>query len=172
MEEDDDSSEASGCCNWTGQVQDLAAHENTCDKPNISLEDLWKVIMPKYGEGEPRPSLKMTERDKERITKEQKGFFNKNFKKYLEESVKEDKSFLVKFVECATGSNYLPYDQKFKINIEFNFSLKGDGMPIFHTCTRDIVIPGYESFFYDYETFKKNKMNFAIDEVYNQFHMK
>ncbi|KAL7537829.1 hypothetical protein ACHAXR_008113, partial [Thalassiosira sp. AJA248-18] len=141
-------------------------------KPKINVDDLLGVLVPKYGEGEPHPSYNMTEEDKERLAQAQQQFFERNFKKYLQESAKEDETFLVKFVECATGSNYLPYDNEFKINIEFNFSLNPVGYPVFHACTGDVVIPGYEACFSDYESFKREKMNFAIGEVFNKFDMK
>jgi len=112
----------------------------------------------------------MSKKDKERQVEEQKSFYKDGFKKYLKESADEDESFLVKFVECATGSNYLPFDKNFKINIEFNFSLDVT-LPNFHSCTRDVVLPGVEVFFADYESFKNDKMNFAINEVYKQFNM-
>ena len=113
----------------------------------------------------------MDEEGKETQIKEQKKFFHGDFKKYLEESAEEDDTFLAKFLECATGSNYLPYDKNFGINIEFNFSLEPLGFPNFHSCSCDVVMPGFSAFFSDYKTFKKEKMNFAIDEVYNQFQM-
>jgi len=113
----------------------------------------------------------MNDEDVKRLEKAQEIFFKGNFQRYLKESAEEDKYFLVKFVECATGSNYLPFDKNFKINIEFNFSEDPQGYPLFHACTFDVVIPGFEVFFSNYKSFKTDKMNFAIKEVYNQFHM-
>ena len=119
---------------------------------------------------EPDIAWGMSKKDKERQEEKQKSFYKGGFMKYLKESADEDESFLVKFVECATGSNYLPFDKNFKINIEFNFSLDVT-LPKFHSCTRDVMLPGVEAFFADYESFKNDKMNFAINEVYNQFNM-
>ena len=65
---------------------------------------------------------KMTETDKERRKEEQEIFFNGDFKTYLNESAEEGEDFLTKLVQCATGSNYLPYDSLFNIYIEFNLS--------------------------------------------------
>ena len=130
---------------------------------------------------EPHPNLGMGSNDKERHKSEQMKFYfgdDKNtadnhsmFEKYVRESAAEDEKFLVKFVQCASGSNYLPYDKKFKINIEFNFSLDPIGLPQFHSCTLDVMIPGANTFFYNYDAFK-TKMNFAINEVYKNFNMK
>ena len=64
----------------------------------------------------------MTETDKERRKEEQEIFFNGDFKTYLNESAEEGEDFLTKLVQCATGSNYLPYDSLFNIYIEFNLS--------------------------------------------------
>lgn len=145
---------------------------------------------------------RLSEAQKARLVQEQKLFFDNDFKRYLRESAEEDDSFLVKFVgelwhsgvvfrlsfllrvpvyntyalcalqECATGSNYVPYDDKsFKINIEFSFSVDPvDWLPVFHACTGDVVLPSTMQYI-DYKTFKEDKMNWAIREVYNQFHM-
>jgi hypothetical protein len=102
---------------------------------------------------------------------EQENFYNTGFKTFLMESAKEDPNFLVKLVECATGSNYLPCDKTFKINIEFNFSLDPLGYPQFHSCTQDMVIPGYKLFFSDYDKFKHD-MKMIIDKIYNRFDMR
>jgi len=110
---------------------------------------------------------------KERIKKEQEKFFNVDFQKYLRESAEEDSSFMVKFVQCATGSNYLPYDKTFKICIEFDFSRRPGKFPKIHSCTHEIRIPGYEGdelFFSDYQKFK-TRMNLVINMVYNHFNM-
>lgn len=119
---------------------------------------------------EPDINWGMSEKDKKRHVEAQISFYKGGFIKYLKESAEEEESFLVKFVECATGSNYLPFDKNFKINVEFNFSLDVS-MPMFHSCTRDVMIPGVDVFFSDYESFKNDKMNYAINEVYNQFNM-
>jgi hypothetical protein len=103
--------------------------------------------------------------------KKQENFFNNDFQKYLRESAEEDSSFLVKFVQCATGSNYLPYDKTFKIYIEFNFGCRPDSLPMFHSCTREILCPGYKFFFSDYHKFK-TMMNMVVNMVYNHFNMK
>ena len=121
---------------------------------------------------DPDPMLPMSENDKKELVKLQETFFNGDFLRYLKESAEEDESFLAKFVECATGSNYLPYGGKSVITIEFNFGLDPLGFPKFHSCTSEIVLPGFELFFSDYETFKKVKMNDVINKVYNQFAMK
>mmetsp|Transcript_21288 Transcript_21288/g.45484 ORF Transcript_21288/g.45484 Transcript_21288/m.45484 type:complete len:114 (-) Transcript_21288:170-511(-) len=113
----------------------------------------------------------MSEADKKKQVIAQRIFFSGDFKKFLEESSKKDNDFLVKFVECASGRNYLPYDKNFKINIEFNFSLDAISLPKFHACTFDVVFPGFDIFFGDYNKFKET-MDFVIPEVYNQFHMK
>jgi len=139
-------------------------------RPAISLEDLWAVLEPKFGVGVPDVNLGMDETAKEQQIEEQREFYHGNFKKYLKESDEEDKTFLVKLVEAATGSNYLPFDEKFKINIEFSFGLDPCGYPNFHACTFDVVIPGYSVHFDDFKTFKE-KMNFVIGEVYNKFDM-
>lgn len=78
--------------------------------------------------------------------------------------------FLNKFVECATGSNYLPFDKDFKIHIEFDFSRDPVGYPLFHACMYDVRLPGFESFWDPYDLFKQ-KMNFSINEVYKDFNM-
>lgn len=113
----------------------------------------------------------MTAAQLEELREKQKIFFNGNFKQYLRQSAEEIDDFIVKFVECATGSNYLPFDNNFKINLEFNLSLEPLGNPMFHSCTQDISISGYDIFFQDYNTFKDVKMNQNILMVYNQFHM-
>ena len=95
---------------------------------------------------------------------EQEKFYNTGFKTFLMESAKEDPNFLVKLVECATGSNYLPCDKTFKINIEFDFSLDPLGYPFFHSCTHDIRIPRDELFFSNYDKFKHN-MKMIIDKI-------
>ena len=82
----------------------------------------------------------MTTAELEDIREKQTIFFNGNFKQYLRESAEEIDDFLVKFVECATGSNYLPFDRGFKINLEFDLSLDPLGNPMFHSCTHDIRI--------------------------------
>ena len=110
--------------------------------------------------------------EKEDIRQKQEIFFNGNFKQYLRQSAEEIDGFLVKFVECATGSNYLPFDKDFKIYLEFDFSLDALGNPMFHSCTHEIRIPGYPLFFEDFETFKDKKMNQNILMVYNRFDMK
>jgi len=167
----DDLEKGCGLSRTLAMVPMEAIHHIYFAKPDISVEDLWGVLKPKYGEGEPDVAWGMSEKDKERHKKEQEIFFNGGFKKYLEESAKEDQSFLDKFLEFATGSNFLPYDKEFKINIEFNFSLDPVGYPNSHACTFDVVMPGVDSFFSDYKSFKEDKMNFVIGEVYNQFHM-
>lgn len=105
------------------------------------------------------------------LREKQKVFFNGNFKQYLRQSAEEIDHFFVKFVECATGSNYLPFDNNFKIYLEFNLSVDPLGNPMFHACTKDICIPGYDIFFEDYNTFKDVKMNQNILMIYNQFNM-
>ena len=114
--------------------------------------------------------MKLTKAEKAKLIQQQEIFFNGDFKRYLRESADEDSNFLVKFVECVTGYNYLPYvgDQ---IQIEFSFA-RTEGLPEFHTCTRDLVIPGYKYYWSDYKEFKEVKMNQTIDLVYNQFAMK
>lgn len=112
----------------------------------------------------------MTETDKETLMNLQKNFFEVDFQKYLRESADEDSSLLVKFVQCATGSNYLPYGKTFKIYIEFDFSLHPERLPKFHSCTQEISFPGYELFFSDYDKFK-TKMNDVVNMVYNHFNM-
>ena len=87
------------------------------------------------------------------------------------ESAEEDPSFLVKLVECATGSNYLPCDRTFKINIEFDFTLDPLGYPLFHSGSRDIRFPGYKVFFSDYDKFKHDT-KMIIDKIYNRFDMR
>jgi hypothetical protein len=104
------------------------------------------------------------------MKEEQEKFYNTGFKTFLMECTQEDPSFLVKFVECATGYNYLSYDKTFKINIEFDFSLPPQGHPVFHSCTRDIRFPGYGVFFDDYQKFK-NDMKIIIGTIYNRFDM-
>ena len=89
----------------------------------------------------------------------------------MRESAEEIDDFLVKFVECATGSNYIPFDQTFKINLEFDFSIDPLGNPMFHSCTHDIRVSGYPYFFEDFKTFKDVKMNQNILMVYNRFDM-
>ena len=113
----------------------------------------------------------MTETDKERRKKEQDIFFNGDFKKYLKESAEEDEDFLTKLVQCATGSNYLPYDSAFKIYIEFDLTRTLERYPLFHTCTHGGRIPGFGEFYNDYQSFK-SRMNMAKNEVYNHFDMK
>jgi hypothetical protein len=113
----------------------------------------------------------MTTAELEDIREKQTIFFNGNFKQYLRESAEEIDDFLVKFVECATGSNYIPFDQTFKINLEFDFSICPLGNPMFHSCTHDIRISGDPIFFEDYKTFKDVKMNQNILMVYNRFDM-
>ena len=120
---------------------------------------------------EPDEAFGFTESDKERIKGEQEKFYSTGFKTFLRESAKEDPSFLVKFIMCATGSDYLPYDKTFKINVEFDFSLDPQAMPFFHSCTNDIRFPGYELFFSDYHKFK-TMMNRVINMVYNRFDMR
>jgi hypothetical protein len=112
----------------------------------------------------------LTETDKERMKKDQENFFNVGFQKYLRESAEEDSSFLVKFVQCATGMNYLPYGKTFKIYIEFDLTRHPEKLPKIHSCTHEMRIPGYELFFSDYQHFK-TKMNWVIDMVYNHFSM-
>ncbi|KAL7544849.1 hypothetical protein ACHAWF_008211, partial [Thalassiosira exigua] len=140
-------------------------------KPNVSIDDLIGVLNPKFGEGDPDPAWGMPKDAMESHTKMQETFFKGDFQRYLRESAKEDETFLVKFLECATGMAYLPHDKNFKIKIEFNFSIDPCGLPTFHACTFDVVLPGVESFFCDYKTFKEEKMNFAVNEVHNQFNM-
>lgn len=114
------------------------------------------------------PNMKLTNAEKAELIEKQKIFFNGDFKRYLKESAEKDSNFLVKFVECVTGSNYLPYNNC-QITIEFSFA--AEGYPTFHTCTREVVIPGYEYFWSDYKDFKEEKMNKIIDVAYNQFAM-
>jgi hypothetical protein len=115
--------------------------------------------------------VKLTDEEKARLIVQQWSFFNGDFKRYLRESADEDNNFLVKFVQCVTGYNYLPCGGKFQIQIEFSFA-QTEGLPLFHTCPRDLVIPGYEYYWSDYKEFKEVKMNQTIDLVYNQFTMK
>ena len=114
--------------------------------------------------------MKLTKAQKAKLIEEQEIFFNGDFKRYLRESADEDSNFLVKFVECVTGSNYLPHVGG-QIQIEFSFA-STEGLPKFHTCTRELIIPGYEYYWSDYKEFKEVKMNQTIDLVYNQFAMK
>ena len=100
----------------------------------------------------------------------QEKFFNTGFKTFLMECTQEDPSFLVKFVECATGSNYLPYDKTFKIKIEFEFSVLPQAQPCFHSCTKEVRFPGYAVFFDDYQKFKTD-MKMIINAIYNRFDM-
>jgi uncharacterized protein YggL (DUF469 family) len=115
------------------------------------------------------PNNELTKEAKAKLIEEQEIFFNGDFKRYLRESAAEDPKFLVNFVECVTGSNYLPYDGGHIITIEFSF--KAQGYPRFHTCTREVVIPGYEYYWSDFMNFKE-MMNEVIDVSYNQFAMK
>ena len=121
---------------------------------------------------EPIPPLRLSKKEKNELIEKQKKFFEGDFKRYLKETANEDSSFLVQFVECATGSNYLPQGVNFTINIEFSFAEEALQLPRFHSCTREVVIPGYEIFWSDYDDFKEKRMNFAIKEVFNQFAMK
>ena len=112
----------------------------------------------------------MTAAELDDLREKQKIFFNRYFKQYLRESAEEIDDFLVKFVECATGSNYLPFDKNFKIKLEFDLT-QILLHPMFHSCTNEIRISGYEFFFEDYNTFKDVKMNQNILMVYNRFDM-
>ena len=89
----------------------------------------------------------------------------------MNESAEEGEDFLTKLVQCATGSNYLPYDSPFNIYIKFNLSREPLSYPLFHTCTHDVRISGFGEFFNHYQTFK-SRMNMAINDVYNHFDMK
>jgi hypothetical protein len=113
----------------------------------------------------------MTAAELEDLREKQEIFFNGNFKRYLRESAEEIDDFLVKFVECVTGSNYLPFDKTFKIKLEFDLTLVSLHHPMFHSCNKEIRIPGYEFFFEDYNTFKDVNMNQNILMVYNRFDM-
>ena len=116
------------------------------------------------------PDMRLTKKVKADLIQKQKIFFNGDFKRYLRESAEEDGDFIVKFVECVTGSNYLPYDGERQIQLEFSFQ-KLEGLPHFHSCTRDIVIPGYDYYWSDYKEFKDVKMNNTINTVFNHFNM-
>lgn len=115
--------------------------------------------------------MKLSMERKAELIQQQEIFFDGDFKRYLKESAEEDSNFLVKFVECVTGYNYLPHDGSHKIQIEFSFA-QTEGLPLFHSCTRDLIIPGYDYYWSDYKDFKDVKMNKTIDAVYNQFAMK
>ncbi len=115
------------------------------------------------------PDVKLTKARKEELIQQQEIFFNGDFKRYLRESADEDSNFLVKFVECVTGSNFLPYRDG-QIQIEFSFA-QTEGFPNFHTCSRQIVIPGYDYYWSDYKDFKEVKMNQNINVMYNHFSM-
>ena len=116
----------------------------------------------------PIKAFGFTETDVERMKEKQEKVYNTGFKTFLMECAKKDPNFLMKFVECATGSNCLPYNNAFKIKIEFNFSLLPDGYPKFHSCTGDIRLPGYHVLFDDYPKFKHD-MYLIIDKIYNHF---
>ena len=120
---------------------------------------------------EEHADMKLTKEQKVELIKTQEIFFNGDFKRYLKESAEEDSNFLVKFVECVTGSNYLPYGGSHQDQIHIEFSFAAQGLPTFHTCSREIVIPGYEYYWINYKDFKEVKMNQTIDAVYNQFAM-
>ena len=117
------------------------------------------------------PDMKLSMERKAELIQQQEIFFDGDFKRYLKESAEEDSNFLVKFVECVTGYNYLPHDGSHQIQIEFSFA-QTEGLPLFHSCTRDLIIPGYDYYWSDYKDFKDVKMNKTIDAVYNQFAMK
>ena len=114
------------------------------------------------------PHNELTKEAKAKLIEEQEIFFNGDFKRYIRESAEEDSKFLVKFVECVTGSDYLPYNGG-HITIEFSFT--AEGYPRFHTCVSEVVIPGYEYYWSDFMNFKE-MMNKVIDVSYNQFAMK
>jgi hypothetical protein len=116
------------------------------------------------------PDANLTQAEKAELIEKQKIFFDGDFKRCLKESAEEDGNFLVKFVECVTGSNYLPYTGG-QIQIEFSFA-ETEGGPFFHTCTRDLLIPGYEYYWSDYKYFKDVRMKKTINDMYNVLSMK
>ena len=116
------------------------------------------------------PDTPLPKEERAKQIRQQEIFFNGDFKRYIRESAEEDSTFLLKFVECVTGYNYLPHDDGHQITIEFCFAKTG-GNPQFHSCTRDLVIPGYEYYWSDYKDFKDVKMNQTINAMYNQFTM-
>jgi hypothetical protein len=83
----------------------------------------------------------------------------------LDGSAEEDPNFLMKFVGCATGSNYLPYDKRFKIYIELDFSLHPYGYPVFGQLIHVLRLPGYEVSFGHYQRFNHD-MRMVVDNVY------
>lgn len=112
---------------------------------------------------------KLTKEERAKLIEWQVSFFHGDFKKYLRESAEDDSNFLVKFVECVTGSNYLPHDDSYQIRLQFSYAKTG-GLPTFNTCSRGIIIHGREFIFGGYKNFKK-VMNEVINVAYNQFTM-
>jgi len=86
-----------------------------------TLEDLFSVLEPQYCKSEDNDPVGAL-MDVNVYKSNQENFFNNQFKKYIEDRTSKDEDFLKRFVEFCTGMNYLPYDDKFKIIVEFNFS--------------------------------------------------
>ena len=81
------------------------------------------------------------------MCRERQRIFLKKFKTFLDEEQDNQEqndcpNFFHRFVECCTGSNYVPYSglkKIFAITIEFNYA---ENHPKFHTCSQCMVLPG------------------------------
>lgn len=139
-------------------------------RPTITLDGLMNTISPFFCEGE--IDRDMSEQEVILLRDKQKHFYENEFKIYLRERSNEP-SFLAKFVECCTGSNYLPFmssdDTPFKIIVEFSLVAPEPGChPFFHTCSNTIRLPGMGLYFGDYDLFCQ-KIDEAIDSSFNKF---
>lgn len=142
-------------------------------RPSITLDDVLGILSPIYCAGDADWDGKAE--DLIFLRSKQEEFYNNDFKRYLSEGSTEATSFLTNFIQCCTGSNYLPFmthdGTPFKVIVEFNIISPEAGChPLFQTCSNTILLPGMGLYFDDYELFQQ-KTNEAIDSSFNQFNM-
>lgn len=92
--------------------------------------------------------------------RQQQFYYETEFLHYIRDESDKDHKFLSRFVECCTGSSYLPYvsagSDPFKIYVEFNLSIDlrcGNSLSIFLSnffikfTSSSNLLYSYDSFF-------------------------
>ena len=124
--------EGSGLSGVLGTIPLEAVQQILFSRPSITLDDVLGTLSPLLCECE--TDWDGNEKEMILLRDKQEQFFEDEFKRYLREGSSVP-SFLAKFVECCTGSNYLPFmspdDTPFKIIVEFNLVAPEPGC---HLC--------------------------------------
>lgn len=93
-------------------------------RPNLSFEDVHRVLYVVYSEGS--NDLGETDENLESFRVQQEEFYETIFLPYLRDEAEKDHLFLSRFVEFCTGSTCLPYiadgNSAFQINVEFDLT--------------------------------------------------